>query len=270
MLKTLLFSGLLLAGLVSRAQAQAQVTFGPRVGANLATATFNTLETTVAPGTSYNYSKSSIVAPQIGLVLNMQWDKWAFQPALLFSQQGVKQQASVTADFFGIQLREDITATCRVNYLVLPLNVVYTPGGDHGLQFFAGPYLAVGVGGKANYTISVSGSSPGQPGTTFNESESSSVGFAFGNEFPDFMTSTGGGSGGTGLGSSEASAMARRFDAGVAAGVGYRVGPVQAQLGYSFGLLNVNPDYPASYQMPNQAGTLRSLQLTATYFLSGK
>ena len=251
---------LLLAGLAHQAHAQAVVSFGPRLGGNLATATFNSLESLDAAGVSVDYNKSPIVAPLAGLVMNMQWGNWAFQPALIFSQKGLKQRASASYTAAGYSFSESLDVTSRINYLELPLNVVYTTGSDHGFQVFAGPYLAVGVGGKATYSESVASSDPSGP---FNYSDSGAASFTFANEFADPNASTG---------SNDASliATARRFDAGVTAGVGYRVGPVQAQLGYSFGLLNVQPDYPASYQMKNDTGYHRALQLTATYFFTGK
>ena len=253
----LLTTGLTLAA--TSAHAQATLSFGPRVGGNLATATFNSLESISNAGYSIDYQKSPIIAPQLGMVINMQWGNWAFQPALLFSQKGVKQNVSANITDPGYSIRGDISVTSRINYLELPLNVVYTTGGDHGVQLFAGPYLALGVGGKATYTNRAVITSNG---VSESYSENGSAGYSFANEFtdPDSQNSR----------DSDIFATARRFDAGIAAGVGYRLGPVQAQLGYSFGLLNAQPDYPASYQMKNETGYHRSLQLTATYFIAPK
>jgi hypothetical protein len=254
-----LITCLLLAGLAQGARAQ-EVSFGARLGGNLATATFNSLDALAGSGIAIDYTKSPIVAPQLGLAVNMQWGNWAFQPALLFSQKGLKQSVTANIDNSGYSFREEINTTSRINYLELPLNVVYTTGGDNGFQVFAGPYVAVGVGGKATYSESVTSSGPN--GVTDEYSDSGSAGYTFANEFAD-PNSAGGNS--TGI-----FATARRFDAGITGGVGYRVGPIQAQLGYSLGLVNAQPDYPASYQTANETGYHRSLQLTATYFFAGK
>ncbi|MCI1187796.1 PorT family protein [Hymenobacter sp. DH14] len=258
-----LFSALgLTAGLAlaaTPARAQASISFGPRLGGNLATATFNSLESLSASGFTLDYHKSPIVAPQVGMVVNMQWGNWAFQPALLFSQKGVKQTVTVEFSGSGYSMHEDISIVSRINYLELPLNVVYTSGGDHGFQLFAGPYLAVGVGGKATYTDH---NTTTFNGVSENYSENGAVGYTFANKFDDPNSPN--------SNSNSIFATARRFDAGIAGGVGYRLGPVQAQLGYSLGLVNAQPDYPDSYQMPNETGYHRSLQLTATYFLAHK
>lgn len=254
-----LLTCLAILGLAQGARAQATLSFGPRLGGNLATATFNSLEGLSANGYSISYQKSPIVAPQVGMVINLQWGNWAFQPALLFSQKGVKQTVAVEFSGSGYSIREDINVTSRINYLELPLNAVYTLGGDTGFQLFAGPYLALGMGGKATYTDQATATSNGN---SENYSENGTVGYTFANQFADPNSSSGS--------SSNIFATARRFDAGVAGGVGYRRGPVQAQLGYSLGLLNVQPDYPASYRMANETGYHRSLQLTATYFVTRK
>ena len=251
-----LAAGLALAA--TSARAQATISFGPRVGGNLATASFNALESlSSANGYSIDYQKAPIVAPQVGMVLNMQWGNWAFQPALLFAQKGVKQTVAVELNSSSFSIRENINVTSRINYLELPLNAVYTLGGDTGFQLFAGPYLALGMGGKATYTHDVTATSNG---VSESYSENGAAGYTFASQFTDPNSPN--------SSSSNIFATARRFDAGIAGGVGYRRGPVQVQLGYSIGLLNAQPDYPASYQMANETGYHRSLQLTATYFVT--
>ena len=251
---------LLLSGFVglSAAQAQSSVGFGPRVGGNLSSATFSTLDQAASPGVDYSYTRSPLVGYQVGVAASFGRGHWAFQPALVFTEKGLKQQALTTASSSGVDYREEDRVSCRVHYLELPLNVVYGFGADGaGVQLFAGPYVAVGVGGKSDYTTEASSNDPNQP---FNYSESGSQAFAFGNTFaePDPNSTA----------AVQADARARRFDAGINAGVGYRRGPLQVQLGYGLGLVNAQPDYPASYQQRNDTGYHRTAQLTATYYFS--
>lgn len=194
---------------------------------------------------------------QVGVAASIGSGPWLVQPALVFTQKGVKQSATATDSFGGETLTDALEVTSRVNFLELPVNIVYAFGANGaGWQLLAGPYLAVGVGGKAQVSEKITSSDP----NSFLTGEiSASQGFAFCNTFiePDPYSTN----------SPSYDARVRRFDAGLNVGVGYLAGPVQVQLSYAFGLLNAQPDYPASYQMANTTGYHRNLQLVATYFL---
>lgn len=238
------------------ARAQTSVSVGPRLGGNLASATFHTLDQASGAGTNYSYARSALAGYQVGVAATIGRGHWAVQPAVVFTQKGVKQQASEVASFSGVDYREELRVSSRVHYLELPLNVVYGFGADgDGVQLFAGPYLAVGVGGQARFTVEASSNDPARP---FNYSESGSQAFAFGNTFDEPDPN--------GAATVPVEARARRFDAGINAGVGYRHGPFQVQLGYGLGLANAQPDYPAGYHEPNATGYHRTAQLTATYY----
>ncbi|RZK86666.1 MAG: PorT family protein [Hymenobacter sp.] len=234
---------LLLGGLsVATVQAQTRISIGPRLGGNLATGTF--------------------LGVQVGIAASIGSGHWAVQPALVFTQKGLRQKVTINYSFGTLSAQENDQIDCRVHYLELPINVVYSLGQDgNGFQLFAGPYVAVGVGGQANYSLELTTNDPNYPGDSYNGSQQ----FAFGDTFvePDPNSTN----------PVALDARARRFDAGINAGVGYRRGPVQVQLGYGLGLLNVQPDYPANYQSnpggyqpSNDTGYLRTLQLTATYY----
>ena len=240
------------------AQAQSSFSVGPRLGGNLSTTTFNTLAQATAGNSSISVNRNSLAGFQVGVAASIGNGPWLVQPALMFSQKGVKQRASITDTFGNETISKSLEVTSRVNFLELPINVVYAFGTDgQGFQLFAGPYVALGVGGKAEYTAKVSSTNPN---SLFNGQESGSKSYAFGSTFaePDPNSNSS---------NVELDARARRFDAGVNLGVGYRLGPVQVQLGYAFGLLNAQPDYPASYQVKNETGYHRNAQLTATYLL---
>ena len=81
--------------------------------------------------------------------------RFAFQPSLVYSQKGFKTSESGTKTSNGTTVTYSGTSTLHVNYLERPLNFVFTIGGTQGFQVFAGPYLAMGVGGKAPYGYSL-------------------------------------------------------------------------------------------------------------------
>jgi len=243
---------------VSLAQAQTRFSIGPRLGANLSTATFNNLEQSTSSSGTLTSSRTPLLGVQVGMVASIGKGPWMVQPALIFSQKGVRQKATATNSFFsGETFTATLDATSRVNFLELPVNVVYAFGADgQGFQVFAGPYLAMGVGGKAKISEKLTSS---DPNSLFNGEVSGSKSFAFGSKFvePDYSSA----------GGDYFDARVRRFDVGANLGIGYRTGPFQVQLSYAFGLLNAQPDYPASFQMENTTGYHRNAQLTATYFL---
>jgi hypothetical protein len=242
---------LLLAGslLLSVATASAQTTFrlGVRGGANRALTTVDP-----AGNSSGNYpyaystDKSPIYGWQAGVVLEAAIGKLAFQPALLFSQKGEKSQTSSYASGVAGYSTQETTSTNRYNWLEVPLNVVYTLHGDHGLQLFAGPYVAMGVGGRRRGTT-YPYYGPAVDGIPFDFDNKVSYG-------PDTNN--------------------HRFDAGVNFGVGYRQGPVQVQFGYGLGLLNLHQ--PSAnvmlggvyHEFNADAAYNRVAQLTGTYFFS--
>ena len=250
---TSLLAALLLSG--SIASAQTTYRLGVRGG-------FNQAETTVDPDGSTaprnsrirgnSTAKASISAWQVGAVVEIRRRNFAFQPALLFSQKGEEIAYSAYDSFIGSYYYD--SGTNRYNWLELPLDLVYTPLGDHGLQLLAGPYLALAVGGRHQGTRTYTKSANAQPGP-YDEASSY-----------------------------DSNSYNQRFDAGFHLGMGYRQGPVQVQVGYSWGVVNLHkasatpqvlfyagtdPSYPNfSYYHDYQADAAynRVLQLTATYF----
>lgn len=196
-----------LAVAATSAQAQHAVSFGPRLGANLANASLS------GPDTD-GFNPKAIFGAQVGVTADIQFGGFAFQPSLLFTQKGFKLSQSGTESFGGMTATYSDDRTLHISYLELPLNFVYTTSGDHGLQLFAGPYLAVGVGGSAPYKSDIV-----IPG--FAEEHKSGTGaMKFANQEPNNSSS-----------SSDNDVTVRRFDAGFNAGIGYRQGPVQIQAG---------------------------------------
>lgn len=237
------FATPLFAALVfSAATVSAQTIFrlGVRGGVNRALTTVDAANT--SPRTSYfsySASKSALVAWQAGVAAEINFGKLALQPALVFSQKG-EQFKTVTILDGAVRTIDERTSNNRYNWLELPLNVVYTSHGDHGLQVFGGPYVALAVGGRQVGTLTTNSQNP--------------------RDFDDKITYG-------------PTADNRRLDFGFNAGVGYRQGPVQIQLGYGLGLRNLhNPDsslyYDYGHNFNADAAYNRVAQLTGTYFFS--
>jgi hypothetical protein len=250
-----LATGLLLLA-ASAGQAQTTLSFGPRLGANLSTFSYSG-NSTGLDDTSYR------LGVQVGGTLNVSFGKVAFQPSLLFSQKGATLKGSEQETSGGITTRVGATLKPRLHYLELPLNVVYTAGGDHGFQVFAGPYLAVGVGGGGSYKVSLDSDDPDITQLLPNGEYPGSLAVEYGDRQND-NSSAGSGSS---FGAPTITFTARRFDAGFNAGVGYRVGPVQAQLGYGLGLVNFVPNDSDGNDTGSKAYH-RGFQLAATYFFA--
>jgi hypothetical protein len=248
-------TGLLL--LASASQAQTTISFGPRLGANLTTFSYSGADSGLGD-TSYK------LGVQVGGTLNLSFGKLAFQPSLLFSQKGAELKGSEQETTSTGTTRLGATLKPRLNYLELPLNVVYTTGGDHGFQVFAGPYLAVGVGGGGSYKVSIDSTDPLY--SLYNGEYPGSLNVEYGDRQNDNSSA---GSGSNVFGAPTITFTARRFDAGIEAGVGYRVGPVQAQLGYGLGLVNLVPKDSDGSDTGSKAYH-RGFQLAATYFFAAK
>jgi len=252
-MKQLLTPTLVAALLLSAACASAQTTFrlGLRGGANRA------LTTVAASGNSsgsypfsYSTDKAAHYAWQAGVVLEASQGNFSFQPGLLFTQKGEQTTNALTTSGFAGNNAAQTTTTNRYNWLEIPLNVVYTLHGDHGLQVFAGPYVALGLGGRQRGSSTlVSYYGPAYdplPGLERPIDESISYGDGTNN---------------------------RRLDVGVNFGVGYRQGPVQVQLGYGLGLRNLHQPAETSlidfaHEFGADAAYNRVAQLTGTYFFS--
>ena len=198
--------------LATAAHAQAAFSIGPRVGLNLTTYRFSEKSILGTPG--YRPGMEAGVASSWGL------GHFALQTAALYSQKGCTQHYTVD-----IRTGSNIPAgtgdaenSSRLHYLTIPLSIAYTQGSDgQGAQVFAGPYLGVLLGGRYETTITPNRGTP-----TSNSGPITPVS----NEAPDIS-----------------GAYARRLDAGLQAGLGYRHRALLFQVAYSLGLRNVAASY---------------------------
>ena len=240
------------------ASAQTSYRFGVRAGANYATTTEKSPTRTFAGNAAFSYSKSPIFAYQLGIVLEARRGNFAFQPALMFSQKGtvIKADGAVSDLNTGYSQRREGRTTVRYNWLELPLNLVYNL--PAGWQVFAGPYVAVGVGGKAIAEINNSTNDPGNPVVVPFTRFTDKIEYDPSDETLAKTSSL--------ASLSIRGFYSRRVDAGFNAGLGYQRGPVQVQAGYGFGLVNLFYDR-ALGGYTSQSGYNRNAQLNLTYFL---
>jgi len=227
--------------LLSVATASAQPTFklGVRGGLNRASSTVEAAS--ISPSSQYYYSasKSAIYAWQAGAVLDVAFHRFSLQPALVFSQKGEQFDATTSMSGFAGVTGTRSSIVNRYNWLELPVNVVYTL---HGFQVFAGPYVALGVGGRQHSIIS--GFSPCA---------------RFAPQSIDYKAYYG------------PDSNNRRLDAGVNFGIGYQRGPLQMQFGYGLGLRNLHQSnsyqlYDYGHDFSQDAAYNRVMQLMGTYF----
>lgn len=163
----------------------AQVQIGPTVGFNVSMFRYSQSvdKNTYLPGYS------------VGLKMNINLtEALAFQPAIIWNSVGGKAGET---DFY--------TST-SLNYLAVPLNLVYGFGDKATSQFqiFAGPYMGYGVSGTAKAKIPVLGEN--------------STDVKFGSE----------------------NTKVNPVDYGLNFGIGYKLNPFLFNVGYMLGLSNLN------------------------------
>jgi hypothetical protein len=232
-----LFTGLLGLATVTLAApaAEAQISFGPRIGANFADFSYYT-ESSDVPNSQMR------LGAQAGVAANIGFGNLAFQPALLYSQKGYR----VDLEDSRLNRFSTYQEELRLNYLEVPLNVVYNSGETSGLQVFAGPYFGLALSGKKKEEGKV---------TTGNINASFEGKYDI--EFADQA------------GTDNTKLYYRRLDLGATFGVGYKAGPMQAQLGYGIGISNLIPN-DRNNDEPRDKIRNRNLQLGLTYFFGSK
>jgi hypothetical protein len=238
-MKTSTTLSLLTSSFLVVATAHAQTTFsvGPRVGLNVTSAHYPE-----ANGSSYT-GRAGLEA---GLTSNIQFGHFSVQPSVLFSQKGYKASGRLPSFETPITYEEEV----RLNYLTVPLNLVFTLGRDgQGLQVFGGPYVSLLVGG--------------------NYAQQSHIGPYFGNVPYDRETS--GKVKPAAVATDSDNRYSRRFDTGLQAGLGYRLGGFQLQANYSLGLRNLATQYQGyDGHLYNEPGYYNRAWQVSLSYLVGK
>ncbi len=239
----LLFVSLIL--LAFTFSANAQVTFGIKVGANL-----NNISQDFK-NSDWEIATKFKPAFHIGVIADVPFsDNFSFQPGLLYTSKGFSYDMDeFVANYFEEEidgLTIDGYARGTFNYIEIPLNFAFKA---EALQIFAGPYVAMGISGKQkmDFTVSYMGMSDSQKDEmklkpTFGEVKDGDLA-----DDEDAFSA---------------------LDYGVNVGVGYKVGPILVQGAYSLGMGNLTPKYEgdsdsdrADYKMSN-----RVITLSVSYF----
>ncbi|RAK66979.1 porin family protein [Hymenobacter edaphi] len=214
------------------AQAQAQFTFGPRLGAGFSSMRLPTAlpaDTRLKPLAAY----------QLGVMTQLRYHSVALQSGLLYSTRGY--QASSTYSFTAGQRPVEAASSSRIRYtyLEVPLHLAYSPAAARGLQVFAGAYGSVGVGGRQHDEYQQFDEQGNYLGTQVNDAPVRYAGILFQTSGP------------------------RTFDYGLNAGLGYERGRWLAQAQYSWGLSNLY----AATKTDELRQYHRAASVTLTYWL---
>lgn len=198
---------LICALVVFSLQTQAQVKFGLKAGLNVNNVSQNFAES------DWEFETKMRLAYNIGAIVDFGLsDALSLQSGLMFTSKG-----------FSFDLEEEwgegTEGYDRIifNYLEVPVNFAYK---INGFQIYAGPYAAIGIGGKNKWDVTYDGDSDADE-----------------YKFKPVFGEVGEGD----LGDDEDAYSA--FDYGLNFGVGYQVGSVLINAGYSLGLGNITPAY---------------------------
>lgn len=193
-----------------------QVSIAPKVGLNLANIGGDEVE-----------DAKMKMGLQIGVITDIAFgEAISLQTGLMFSQKGYQQDIEGFTEEYNMKL--------KVNYLEIPINAVYgLQLGGNELQFLAGPYVGIGLFGKA----------------TSDADGSEDVDIQFVNDNADVDDDKFG---------------IKRFDVGLNVGAGYKINNIQIQANYGLGLSNLAPDMDG--ESPDDKVSNRVFQISVAYF----
>ena len=203
----------------------AQISFGVQAGGNLANVKISDTQSgaTTAEKTKSKFGFLVGVVAEIPIASSL-----SFRPELNFIQKGFKQNENQSQS--GVTSSSNNTAT--LNFIEIPLNVVYHLSVGNGNVFFGiGPVVGYGISGKYSYTSTYS--YPGQP--TQTQSESRNIKFD-GKKTADLIS-----------GDKDSHLKALDFGGNVLAGYKMSNG-LYLNAGYTLGFSNLNPNANASFK----------------------
>jgi hypothetical protein len=178
---------------------QGQVKFGPKAGVNLSTMTLKSSGISIDP--------TILVGFHVGLISEISiTDNLVLQPGVFYSTKGSKYKISY--------LQQSYESSIAPSYIDIPINLNYYFGaGKTKIAFFAGPYVAYGIGGKAK-----------------SDGESADISF----------------------GSTEDNDM-KPLDFGINIGAGVNLNGLLISAQYGLGLANLVPTSSSDAEMKNRA-----------------
>lgn len=223
----------------------AQISFGPKVGLNLAKCSFNFKESSEEPDVKMR------MAPLVGIAINFQFtDALALQSGLFFTGKGtafdLEKMAPEDVDIDGYM-------RFSTSYLEIPVNVAYGIAiGESQIQIFVGPYLAYGIMGKQkwDFTVKYDGDS---------DTEKDDIKIKFKNKIDESDDE-------------EDTMYLTALNFGLGFGLGFKTGPILINAGYELGLTNLTPKWGGDgeddrddYKITNGV-----INVSASYFFGGK
>jgi hypothetical protein len=207
-------AALLALWLPTTLQAQTRLSVGPRAGFHLSRLRYHVED---LPGRRYH--QRALPGYELGVSAQCRLGSWALQPALLLSTKGEASDVRATVPTAQGSYELHNRFRERYNYLELPVHLAYQPAWARGAQVFAGPYLAVGVGGHYHAEVQQHDLDGNYLGTVVRDSRLRYAGI------------------------SQPGSSPRTLDYGLEAGLGYQRGRWLAQAQLGWGLRSVDGNY---------------------------
>ena len=208
----------ILTGIVLSATASAQFSFGIQGTGNLSDAAINKEE-------GFDINKKMRAMPGGGIVVVYQVGQHvALRSGVNYLQHGIRFDMEGIYQWEGQDIAYKAIAKSNLNYIQVPVNILYTTGGS-AVQFFAGggPFVNYGISGKTK--LETTYKAPGED--PFTEKEESDA----------FKKESDGGSGFS------------RTDFGVGAIAGIKIwNGFFVNAGYQFSLSNINSNEDGKYK----------------------
>ncbi len=226
-MKNFTLSSVIVVLLLLGFQAQSQIKYGVKAGVNLSNIGQNLkdsedeMDTKMRPGIHFGATFEFNIT-----------NKVLFQPGLMFTSKGFKSDADYVGDGYD---------KFKFHYIEIPLHLAYKINSQ--IQAYAGPFVAVGIGGVNKWDI---------------EGEKDSE------KLKPFYGAVGEGD------VADDEWPYHGLDFGLNFGVGYQVGPVLVNVGYSLGLGNFTAKYddPDSEEWrKDNKYTQKVIVVSASYFI---
>ena len=143
------------------------MSFGAKAGLNVATLTGDVEDA------------NSLIGAHAGVFAEFKIsDKFSFQPELLFSMQGAKQEASSTESSGGVTFTEDYESKIKLSYINIPLMAKFYVAEKFSLE--AGPQIGFLMSAKEDYSYTLTGPGFNESGSAEEDVKDSLKGIDFG------------------------------------------------------------------------------------------
>lgn len=226
--------------LVLASPAFGQVRFGVKAGLNLNNIAQDYKESDMEQATKMSFGFHIGPAVEIGF-----GESFSLQTGLFLSNKG-----------YALDLEDDLDegesvdgyARANVTYLEIPFHATYKM---NNFQIYAGPYLGIGIGGKVkwDYTYKADGESESEKGDSKLKPVFGEFDVADLDEDEDVFNA---------------------LDYGLNFGIGYKVGPILLNAGYSLGMGNLTPKIKDSEFDPKDMKESNRVIVVSACFYFGK